>query len=327
MYAIRQSEFGAPEQLAYELVPDPAPGPRQALIEVRAAGVHLVDTVLRSGDTRGSVSPPRLPMTPGREVAGVVTGLGDEVDERWLGRRVVVHLGAGAGGGYAELAVADTAALHEIPEGAGYEAAVAMVGTGRMAMGILHHARLVPADVVLVNAAAGGIGNLLVQAAIRAGATVAGAAGGERKVERIRRSGAVAAVDYIAADWPHAVRAALGDRAVSVVFDGVGGAVGRAAFDLLGAGGRVVSFGWSAGEPLRFTSAELFERQLTAVVALGASITGIPDGLRGLEERALAELAAGRLLPAVQTFSLWDAAAAHTALEQRTATGKVVLVP
>ncbi|WP_406281808.1 zinc-binding dehydrogenase [Nocardia sp. NBC_00881] len=178
-----------------------------------------------------------------------------------------------------------------------------------------------------MNAAAGGIGTLLVQAALRTGAAVVGAAGGDIKVERVRQLGATVAVDYTAADWSDSVRDVLGDRTVTVVFDGVGGAVGPAAFELLGPAGRVVLFGWSSGELTRFTSAELFERQLTAVVALGASIAGISGGLRCLEQQALTELAAGRLVPTVQAFPLKDAAAAHTTLENRAAIGKVVLVP
>ncbi|MCO6007326.1 zinc-binding dehydrogenase [Actinoallomurus purpureus] len=326
MRAIRQYAFGPPENLRYEEVPDPRPGPGQVTISVRACGVHLVDTMLRKGTYEGPFAPPDLPMIPGREVAGVIDELGDGVGEDLLGRRVVAHLGM-ASGGYAERAVANVADLHALPDDLAYDAAVAMVGTGRMTIGILDVARPTADDVVLVTAAAGGIGTMLVQAVRNLGATVVGLAGGAAKVARVRESGATVAADYAAPDWGDRVREALDGRGVSLVLDGVGGEAGQTAFGLLAPGGRLVLFGWSAGEPVRFTSSDLFQRSLSASVALGPGILRGSGGLRGLQERALAEAAAGRLVPAVQTFALKDAPAAHRALETRATVGKVVLVP
>jgi NADPH2:quinone reductase len=231
-----------------------------------------------------------------------------------------------ASGGYAELALAPVASLHEIPDHLTAEAAVAMIGTGRTAMGVLEVAELTAKDVVLVPAASGGLGNLFVQAARQAGAVVVGLAGGPAKVERVLHLGATAAVDYREPGWPERVRAALGDRAVTVVLDGVGGEVGRAALGLLGVGGRLVMFGWSSGEPTQVTTADLMGRGLSAT-AIGPRLLQRPGGLRELETRSLEEAAAGRLVPLVgQTFPLADAAAAHTALETRATVGKVVLV-
>ncbi|MCO5970219.1 zinc-binding dehydrogenase [Actinoallomurus soli] len=326
MHAIRQYEFGPPGTLRYEETPDPRPGEGQVGIAVRACGVHLVDTMLRRGSYEGPFARPELPMTPGREVAGVVDELGAGVEEDWLGRRVVVHLGM-ASGGYAERAVAGVADLHALPDELDHDAAVAMVGTGRMTVGILDIARPAPEDVVLVTAAAGGIGTMLVQAARGLGATVVGLAGGAAKVARVRGAGAEIAADYTTPDWADRVRDALGGRGITLVLDGVGGQAGQAAFDLLAPGGRLVVFGWSGGEPIRFTSADLLGRSLSASVALGPGLLRRPGGLRALQERALAEAAAGRLTPAVQTFALRDAAAAHAALETRATAGKVVLVP
>lgn len=325
MHAIRQYEFGPATTLRYERVPDPVPGTGQVRIAVAAAGVHLVDTTIRTGVARGPFPLPELPMTPGREVAGTVDALGAGVDAAWLGRHVVVHLGM-ASGGYAERAVADVGALHDVPDGLDDAAAVAMLGTGRMTQGILRLAQLTADDVVLVTAAAGGIGTLLVQAARGIGATVVGAAGGPAKTDRVREAGAVA-VDYRDPAWPGEVRAALGNRAVTVVLDGVGGAPGRAAMDLLGPGGRLLMFGWSSGTPIEFGSADLFDRGLSATVAVGPRIVGLPGGLRRLEEESLAAAAAGRLVPAVTTYPLARAADAHAALESRATVGKVVLVP
>jgi NADPH2:quinone reductase len=228
MYSIRQYGFGPAENLRHEKADDPEPGPGQVRIRVGAAGVHLVDTAIRAGVGGGPFPLPTLPMTPGREVAGRVDAVGDGADGAWLGRRVVAHLGQ-ASGGYARLAVAPVTALHTLPDGLGDAEAVAMIGTGRTAVAILEIAALTPDDVVLVTAAAGGIGGLVVQAARDVGAVVVGVAGGPAKAARVRELGVTAAVDYRVADWPEQVRTVLGGAAPTVVLEGVGGELGRAA--------------------------------------------------------------------------------------------------
>jgi NADPH2:quinone reductase len=130
------------------------------------------------------------------------------------------------------------------------------------------------------------------------------------------------------ADWPQAVRDALAGREVTVALDGVGGEAGRAVLELIGMGGRLAIFGWAAGGPTDFTVWDLYKRGLTVTLGIGPRIMRSPGGLRRLEERALAEAAAGRLFPLVgQGFPLSQAAAAHSALETRATVGKVVLVP
>ncbi|HEX5946322.1 MAG TPA: zinc-binding dehydrogenase [Acidimicrobiales bacterium] len=326
MHAIVQHEFGPADSLRLEHVRDPEPGAGQVRIAVAAAGVHVIDTAIRRGES-GPYPRPDLPMIPGREVAGRVDQLGPQVDGDWLGRPVVAHLGM-ASGGYAPLAVAPVDALHVIPDGLDPVTAVAMIGTGRTAVGVLGSAEIVADDTVLVTAAAGGLGALLVQAARGAGAEVVGLAGGPDKVERVRKLGATAAIDYRATGWPDAVRAALGDRQPTLLLDGVGGAAARDAFDLLGPAGRVVLYGGSSGQPLALTTADLAARSLRVTWALGARMLGLPGGIRALETRALGEAAAGRLVPLVNDpFPLGEAAAAHRAIEERATVGKVVLVP
>ena len=210
----------------------------------------------------------------------------------------------------------------------GREVAVAAIGTGRTAVGILEVAALTSRDVVLVTAAAGGLGLLFVQAGRNAGATVVAAAGGPAKAATARDAGADIAVDYLRPDWPSEVRAALKDRAVTAVLDGVGGAAGRTAVELLGVGGRLVFFGWSSGEPLVITTQDLYRLGISATAGIGPRLLQRPGGLRDLETTALAEAAAGHLVPVVgQSFPLAKAAAAHTAIETRATTGKTVLVP
>ncbi|EKX62168.1 oxidoreductase [Streptomyces ipomoeae] len=323
MHAIRLHTFGPAENLTYEKVEDPEPGPGQVRIAVAAAGVHLLDAALREGHP-GPGPAPALPTVPGREVAGVVEALGEGAPEEWLGKRVVAHLGF-APGGYAELAVTDAGRLHEIPENLDPAEAVAMIGTGRTTMGILLFAEPGPDDVVVIPAAAGGIGTLLVQYAKNAGATVIGLAGGPEKTARVAANGADLAVDYTDPAWPERVAAYRGK--VTVVFDGVGGAVARESVALLAPGGKHLVFGWSAdgikgGEP--YVVEGVSESVLGEEMRRRA---GGDDPIRTLELRALAEAAAGRLVPAVHRFPLAQAATAHRALENRGTTGKVVLEP
>jgi NADPH2:quinone reductase len=326
MYAIRLHAFGPPENLVHEQVDDPLPGPGQVRVAVAAAGVHLMDTALREG-LRGPLPElPALPTVPGREVAGEVESLGAGVDGRWLGRRVVAHLGF-VPGGYAELAVTDVDRLHEVPADLDFAQAVAMIGTGRTALGIAQFAELGPRSVAVVPAAAGGIGTLLVQYAKHAGATVIGLAGGPEKTALVRANGADLAVDYRKPGWPEQVRSHLGDRSATVVFDGVGGEVARQAVALLGPGGQHLVFGWS-GEGLHDGKPYLVDgvsEQVLGPVMLRRA--GGPNPLRTLELRALAEAAAKRLTPAVTRFPLAAAADAHRALENRGTVGKVVLEP
>ncbi|MFI6420325.1 zinc-binding dehydrogenase [Streptomyces sp. NPDC050842] len=332
MHAIRLHAFGPAENLTYEETTDPVPAPGQVRIRVAAAGVHLLDTALRLGHTGPFPAPAELPAIPGREVAGTVDALGEGTDPSWLGRRVVAHLGM-VPGGYAELAVTDAARLHALPEGLGEAEAVAMIGTGRTTLGILQFTELGPDSIAIVPAAAGGIGTLLVQYAKNAGATVVGLAGGPAKVALVEANGADLAVDYKEPDWPEKVRAYLGGRSATVVFDSVGGDTGRAAVGLLGKGGQHVVFGWSGaglhdGEPLTFTPEELAERGITSDSVLGPVMIQKAGGdVRNLELAALAAATDGSLRPAVHRFPLADAAGAHRALETRGTTGKVVLIP
>ncbi|MEV5318615.1 zinc-binding dehydrogenase [Streptomyces sp. NPDC052687] len=326
MHAIRLHAFGPADNLRHEEVEDPVPGPGQVRIKVAAAGVHLLDTAIREG-LRGPLPElPALPTVPGREVAGTVDALGPDTDGSWLGKRVVAHLGF-APGGYAELAVTGTERLHEVPANLDFAQAVAMIGTGRTAMGIVQFAEPGPDDVVVIPAAAGGIGTLLVQYAKNAGATVVGLAGGPEKTARVEANGADLAVDYTDQGWPEKVRAWLGGRPATIVFDGVGGDAARASVALLGPAGRHLVFGWS-GAGLRDGSPYLVEGVSEEVLGpVMMRKAGGDNPVRTLELRALAEAAAGRLVPAVQRFPLTEAAAAHRALENRGTTGKVVLEP
>ncbi|MFC9994917.1 zinc-binding dehydrogenase [Nocardia sp. NPDC127526] len=326
MHAIRLHAFGPAENLRYDAVDDLEPGSGQVRIAVQAAGVHFIDTSLRRGGTAGPIPLPELPTIPGREVAGTVDQVGAGMDQSWVGRPVVAYLGP-VPGGYAEQAVTDAGRLHAIPAGLTPAEAVAMIGTGRTAMGILQFAPPIDTDTVaVVTAAAGGIGTLLVQYLKNAGAQVIGLAGGAEKVAMVRGNGADLAVDYRQPGWLDRVRVAYGERPATLLFDGVGGEIARAAIDLLDKGGQRLDFGAASGSA-DFTEEELTSRGVISRNVLGQRMFEQAGGIRNLELRALAEAAAGRLRPAVQQFPLAEAAAAHRALETRATTGKVVLVP
>ncbi len=323
MRAIRLHAYGPPDGLVLDELPDLAPAQGQVRIAVAAAGVHLLDTTLRRGEP-GPVPPAPLPTIPGREVAGVVDAVGEGVHQDWLGSRVVAHLGP-VPGGYAEQAVVDEGLLYEVPDHVSFPAAVAAVGTGRTAQGVLELEPPRPDDVVLVPSAAGGLGWLLVQSARAIGATVVAAARGERRTAALGALGADLVVDYGEDGWDKRVRDAVGP--VSVVYDGVGGAVGRTALELLRPGGRLVMFGYSSGQPTRLDTDDLVGRGISAGWSLGPRMTALPGGIPGLAFRALGRVAAGEWEPLVSAYPLAEASRAHADLEGRRALGKVVLVP
>jgi NADPH2:quinone reductase len=312
MRAIQLHEFGPPENLVLDEVPDLSPGPGQVRIAVSASGVHLLDTSLRRGEAGGPMPPPDLPTIPGREVAGVVDDLGDGVDESWRGRRVVAHLGM-VPGGYAEQAVTAVESLFVVPPSLSFAEAVAAVGTGRTALGIFD---LEPPT------APGGVGWLLVQAARTTGATVVAAARGADRTAKLRDLGADVVVDYGLPDWTDRVRERVGG--LSLVYDGVGGAVGRSALELMKPGGRFMMFGWSAGESTRIGTDDVVGRGLT-VGWLMQRMRALPGGIPALAARSLELAGKGWWRPLVTTYPLADAATAHADLEGRRALGKVVL--
>lgn len=313
MHAIRHHAFGPADVLQLEELPDPAPGPGQVRIAVEAAGVHLVDTYIRSGNGPATLAPPELPMVPGREVAGIVDQVGEGVDADWVGRRVVTHLGPAGRGGYAELVLVDVARAHDIPDGLDPMTAVAAIGTGRTAAGILDFAAITPDDVVAVTSAAGGLGTLLLQGARNAGARTVGLASGS-KLSVAKGAGADTVVDYTVPDWATTLRVA--EPRLTVLLDGVGGEVPRTIHRMLEPGGRMVRF---SGDQ------EGYDAPDRPVV----DVLGPPLAARlGEFERAALDAAAdGSRVPHVGTvLPLADAAAAHRALETRAAVGKVVLV-
>jgi NADPH2:quinone reductase len=322
MHAIRLHAFGPTDNLVLDEVPDLEPGPGEVRIAGEASGVHLLDTTLRRGDA-GPIPLPELPTVPGREVAGIVDAVGPDAAPSWLGERVVAHLGQ-VPGGYAEQAVTEVDKLFRVPDHVWFPDAVAAVGTGRTALGVIELEPPTAGDVVLVPSAAGGLGWLLARSSLAAGATVVAAARGER-TGPLAGLGAHLVIDYAEPGWDEKVRAETGG--VSLVYDGVGGDIGRQSLELLTPGGRQVMFGYSAGTPTQLTTDDLIGRGISAGWSLGARMMALPGGIPGLAGRALEKVATGEWRPLVSTFPLGEAARAHADLEGHRALGKVVLLP
>jgi len=312
MRAIRLHEYGPAGNLRLEEVPDLVPGDGEVRVRISAVGVQLLDTWLRAGRQVGPHPAPSLPAVLGGEVAGVVDAVGAGMPEDLLGRRVAV-----GHGGYAEYVLARPDDLYPLPDGLGEEKAVAMLNTGVTAHAVWDLADAGPGDVVLVTAAAGGIGGLLVQLAKAAGATVVGLAGGEEKLKLVRDAGADIAVDYREPGWAERV-----GTTVTVALDGVGGAIAADAWALAERG---VSFG--AASEQGDIGGELPEGVRSLFTSPVMAEFGEPGGFRRHVARAFAAAAEGRVDMPVTTYPLGEAAEAHRAMENRETTGKVVLVP
>jgi NADPH2:quinone reductase len=319
MRAVEVTRFGGPEVLAFRELPDPVAGPGQVVIDVAAVDVLFVDAKIRAGWGREwfAVEPPYV---PGNGVAGVVRSVGPGVDEAWVGRRVLAYTGENRGmtptGGYAERAVVAEAVLEPVPDRLGLSEALTLLHDGPTVVSVLTAANVRPGERVLINAASGSLGTLLVPALKAAGAEVVGAARGARKLDFIREWGADDAVDYSTPNWTDKV------NEVDVVFDGSGGDIGTAAYTLVRPGGRFLAYGSSAGE---------FPK--TEPARDGVTVIGILDMSKDVDKSAaltemLRKAVDGAITPLVgQTFPLDQARAAHEAIEARQTVGKTLLLP
>lgn len=323
MRAVQAVKFGGPEVLVMTEVPDPAPGPGEALIEAAYVDTIFLETQLRAGWGQ-DYFPVEPPFVPGSGVAGTVCEVGEGVDPSWIGRRVTTS--AALTGSYAELATARVESLTVIPESLAPRTAAALIHDGVTGTGLLELTGIAPGERVLILGASGGMGSLLVQLAHARGARVVAVARGEQKLALVRELGADAAVDGAREDWPERAREALGGAGADVVLDGVGGRLGLAAFALTADGGRFSAHGAPTGDFAPVDEAEAARR--------GIKLLGITDvqfstvERKRLTRQAYDEAAAGRLRPVIgRVFPLHRAADAHTAIEARTLLGKAVLEP
>ena len=322
MKAIRIHETGEASQLIYEdtLVPQPKPG--EARVKVAATGLNFIEVYQRRG-----WYPLPLPFIPGGEFAGVVDALGEGVEGLRVGDRVGTASGQG---GYAEYALAPASKLVHVPESVSLELAAAVLLQGMTA----HYLAcstfpIKPGDTALVHAAAGGVGQLLVQIAKMRGARVIATVSSEEKGALAREAGADEVILYEHDDFEVEVKRLTGAKGVDVVYDGVGLATFHKGLNCLKPRGYMVLYGQASGPVEPFNPQILNQK---GSLFLTRPVLGHYTLDRAeLDWRAgdlFGWMAAGALQVRVdRTFALSAAADAHTYMEARGTKGKVLLIP
>lgn len=317
MRAIVVRRHGGPAELGLESMSEPDPQPGHVRIRVLRAGVNFADTERRSGLHQDR----RLPFVPGLEAAGVVEKAGDAAHAGLVGQRVAVMTDAC----YAEATIARADDLMRLPDSVTWDQAAAFPIQGLTAYHALHDvARVRAGETVLVHAAAGGVGQWLVQLAVRAGARVFGTCSTPAKAETVRALGAAAAFLY-GPDVLRALLEATGGRGMDVVLDSVGRDTQATSLSALAPFGRLVHFGTASGRPAPIDVEDLYEKS----IQVGAYWlrTPLPAGLaRSAAQTLLEGLGRGTLqAPVAAVLPLEQAAAAHAALESRQTQGKLLL--
>jgi NADPH2:quinone reductase len=320
MKAIRVEELGGPEVLKLEdIAPIEDPGPGQAVVRIVAAGVNFMDV----GQRRGTY-PRQVPFTPGAEGAGVVESVGQGVTNVKPFDRVAF---TGLPGAYAEAIVADATRLIPLPNDFTFEQGAAFPLQGMTAHYLIHEFRKPKAgDFVLVHAAAGGMGGLLVQWARHLGATVIGTTSTEEKARTAREAGAEHVIIYADEDFVAETKRITKGHGADLIIDGVGRSTFKGDLEAVATRGHIVIFGAASGPAEPISPNALMGR---AVSVSGGSLQNFirtreelmqraSDVIEGIHQGWL-KLNIGTVLP------LEQAAEAHRLLESRSTQGKLVL--
>jgi NADPH:quinone reductase-like Zn-dependent oxidoreductase len=300
--AITYDHYGGPDVLEVSDVDPVDPGPGEVQLEVRAAGVNLIDAKLRRGDL-AHVFSPQFPVVPGIEVAGIVTAVGADADGVTIGDDV---FGVAASGGYMEVAISSH--FHPKPESVGWDMAAALPIVGEAAFRTLSHLGVQPGERLLILGAAGSVGTIATQLALARGITVIGVAR-EDDLDLVGSRGAIA-VEY-GKGLLVRVRALFPDG-VDAVLDTSGAGVLPESIDLAGGPERVITIADESGPELgvRFTGPDPTDRDRTALAKLADLV------------------ASGHLeLPIWRRYALVEARKAHEDLDAGRNRGKIVLVP
>ncbi|KUP96662.1 quinone oxidoreductase family protein [Thermobifida cellulosilytica] len=321
MRAIVVEEIGGPEVLRPTEAPDPVPGPGEVVVDLAARGVNFIEIYQRSG-----LYPVSLPWIPGSEGAGVVSAVGEGVTGVSVGSRVV---SASLRGSYAERAVVAAEDLVPVPDGVSIEQAAAVLLQGLTAHYLTHSTYPVhPGDTVLVHAAAGGTGRLVVQFAKLRGARVIGTVSTEAKEREARAAGADEVIRSTEADIAAEVHRLTNGEGVPVVYDGVGAATFDASLASLRPRGMLVLFGQASGPVPPFDPQRL--NAAGSVYLTRPSLGHYTRTRQELLDRAsdvLGLVASGGLTVHVGgRYPLAEAHRAHTDLASRATTGKLLLV-
>lgn len=321
-HALRFHTTGGPEVLQWDRIEVPAPGPGEVLIRHSAIGVNFLDTYHRAGTHHVKLP---LPGITGSEAVGVVEAVGRGVTSVTLGQRAVYPLTTGA---YAERRIVAETDLARVPDGLADDAIAATFMKGLTAAHLLFHiAQVQTEDVLLMHAAAGGVGLLLGQWAKALGCTVIGTASTPAKAELARRHGYAHVIDYTRDDFVARVKDITNGRGVRAVFDGVGQTTFLGSLQCAMPHGIVASFGLASGPLPRFGFADIppsvFVNRATV-----KTVTSDRPAYLSLAARYFAALADRTLSPVFGgRYALRDGAEAHRALESRRTTGSLVLIP
>jgi NADPH:quinone reductase len=320
-HAIRVHETGGPETLVWEEVPKPGPKTGEVLIAQKAVGLNYIDVYFRTGLYKA----PSMPVTIGMEGAGVVEAVGEGVTEFAVGDRVAY---AGALGAYAEYRCAPADKLVKIPEGISFEQAAAMMLQGMTAQFLVKRTYAVKrGETILVHAAAGGVGSILIQWAKHLGATVIGVVSTPEKATLIKSLGADHAL-LTTENIPARVKEITGGAMLPVVYDSVGRDTFITSLDCLAPRGLMISYGNASGPVTTDLGVLAAKGSLYVTRPTLNTYTAKREDLVATANDLFAVVKSGAVKIAVnQTFPLKDAAEAHRALESRKTTGSTVLIP
>ena len=320
---IRLAEFGPPEVMRLVQEDLPVLGAGQVRLRQTAVGFNYIDVY-----QRGGTYPLPLPTGLGFEAAGVGEEVGEGIDAFRAGDRVA-YMNAGLGA-YASRRNVPADRLVSLPDNLGEEAAAAVFFKGMTAQYLLRRTcQVVPGDVVLVHAAAGGVGQILCGWAKALGATVIGTAGSSAKCDLARAAGCDVAIDYTTPNWDHAVVEATGGRKARVVYDSVGRTTFMQSLDCAAPFGLVVLYGAASG-PAPAIEPELLNKKGCLFLTRPSVFPHNADPTIFRENAAelFAAIADGIVRPAIGArFSLSAAAQAHASAERRETTGAVLLLP
>ena len=325
MRAVVVREFGPPESIRVEEVPAPAPARGEVLIDVHAAGVNFPDMLVMTG--RYQILPQR-PFVPGKECAGIVRAIGDDVKSCKPGDHILMWMEYGA---FAEQAVAAQDNCFVLPSMSFAEGACFGLVYQTAYFALVTRADLRPGEIVLVTGASGGVGLAVVQLAKALGATVLAAVSTSAKAEIARRNGADHTIDVsrtnLRDDMREQVREATGGRLADVIIDQVGGDVFDASLRSLAWSGRLVVVGFAGGRIPEVKANYLLVKNIAVI---GLQISDYRDQHPQAMRRAMAELfdfyAQGKLKPWISaTYPLDQFAQAFAAIRAREAVGRLVL--
>ena len=315
MKAIRVNELGGADKLSLEDVEKPTPKADEVLIKVAAAGINYADTMMRSGNY---LTKPDLPFTLGYEAAGTVEELGADVKNLQVGQRV---LATSSSGGYAEYATAKAALTMPIPDELGFGESTALLVQGLTALGLLNETKA--GQTILIHAAAGGVGTLLVQLAKHKGLKVIGTASSEQKLQMVADLGADFAINYSEDDWTDEVLKATDGKGVDWLIEMVGGDIVAKNLKVLAKHGTMWIYGSASGEDFKISVLSLMQKN-HIIRGYWLMNESVENRIKFTKE-LLEHLGAGRLKIQVTEFPLEQAREAHEAIENRKTMGKVVL--